>query len=382
MNLVNYYSKCLIATFITYLTLASTPIVESGLVRFIPTLSLIVFFLFGIISFKSGRYARMGTIVTLFAFWILICAVIHPSIEGSKIMTLLKSTYWCWIYFIAYTIFVNRNDNKAKMDKIVMITTVLFALSFNYSHMYRVVDLELIGDNTVFYPLLLMPWIACVLNSSKRWIMVAILALCAITALKRSGIIILSTTALILYYCDFLYRKRLQFKTVFMAIMVMLGVFAVFQFKADTIGNIGQRFKLLEDDGGNGRDMLYEDVINRYQNSDLIHQVFGNGFDAVKGKNTMMAVSAHNDFLEVLYDFGAIGFFFYLLIHLSLIKWMICLFRVRSQLAFPVLISYVCFLVMSLVSHLILYPTYFGLLTAFWAYAECKDNELKKISIQ
>ena len=101
------------------------------------------------------------------------------------------------------------------------------------------------------------------------------------------------------------------------------------------------------------------------------------GFDTVKGKDITMALSAHNDFLEVLYDFGAIGFIFYVLIHLSLIKWTLRLFRARSELAFPVLISYVCFIVMSMVSHLILYPTYFGLLTAFWAYAECKDNELQ-----
>lgn len=64
--------------------------------------------------------------------------------------------------------------------------------------------------------------------------------------------------------------------------MVIAGVFAVFQFKADSIDSISQRFELIEDDGGSGRDMIYEDVINRYQNSDLIYQIFGRGFDTVK----------------------------------------------------------------------------------------------------
>ena len=91
-------------------------------------------------------------------------------------------------------------------------------------------------------------------------------------------------------------------------------------------------------------------------------------------------MSAHNDFLEVMYDFGLVGLLFYVLIHLSLIKWTIRLFRNGSPFAFPVLISYVCFFVMSMVSHLILYPTYFGLLTAFWAYAECKDRVLRYLS--
>ena len=140
----------------------------------------------------------------------------------------------------------------------------------------------------------------------KRWIMIVIVSLCAITALKRSGIIIMSISVILLYYSDFFRRKCLHPKSLFAAILVIAGIFTVYQYKAESIYDISKRFEMIKADGGNGRDMIYEDVINRYRSEDLIQQVIGKGFDSVKGKDTTIALSAHNDFLEVLYDFGAL----------------------------------------------------------------------------
>ena len=375
MKLVKCFRKFLIALFIIYMAVASTPIVHAGLMRFFPTLCFLIIALFGVCSFATGKDAKMGTIVAYFSLYIVICALIHPSIEENKLMTLLKSTYWCWVYFIAYTIFSYEKFSEKRVDNIILIATVLFSLSFNYSHISRTVEFDMAGDNAVFYPLMMIPWIACISNVTKRWIMIAIVAVCAIMALKRSGIIILTISVILLYYSNFIHKKRIQPKSILTAILVLIGVFVIFQYKADTISDVRQRFEMMSEDGGNGRNEIYKDVINRYKNGDLVQQLFGRGFDSVRGKDREMSVSAHNDFLEVMYDFGLLGLLLYVLIHFSLIKWTIRLFRTRSQLAFPVFISYVCFLVMSMVSHLILYPTYFGLITAFWAYAECKDRE-------
>lgn len=378
MNIINRFSKFLIVIFIVYLTLAPTPIVDSGLMRFFPTLTLLFVLFFGICGFRARRFAKMGTIVSVFLIYIIFSAIIHQPFEGSKIMTLLKSSYWCWIYLIAFALFMQNYIKDKQRDLVVVLTTVLFVFSFNYSHISRLIELDLVGDNAVFYPLLMVPWIACISNMTKRWVMLALVALCAISALKRSGIIIISASAFLLYYGDFIHRQRLHLKTILMALFVIAGMFVIVEYKADSISDLGHRFDLIKEDGGSGRDGIYEDVYNRYISSSIEKQILGHGFDGVRRDSSyIVPVSAHNDFLEVLYDFGAIGFLLYVLIHFSLIKWTIHLLRARSRLAFPVLISYVCFVVMSIVSHLVLYPTYFGLLVAFWAYAECKDKELQ-----
>ena len=357
--------------------MAPTQILTEGIMRFFPTLCFLIIAFCGVCSFTTGKAAKMGTIIAFFSVYIIFCVVVHPSVEGNKLMTFLKSTYWCWIYFIAYTIFSYKSIDEKHVDNVIIVATILFALSFNYSHISRIVEFDLTGDNAVFYPLMMLPWVACMSSTAKRWIMIAIISLCAITALKRSGIIILFISVILLYYSNFIYKKRIQPKTILTAIFILVGVFVIFHYKADSISDVSQRFEMMSEDGGSGRDEIYKDVINRYKDGDLTQQLFGRGFDSVRGKDREMSLSAHNDFLEVMYDFGLLGLLLYVLIHFSLIKWTIRLFRTGSQLAFPVFISYICFLVMSLVSHLIIYPTYFGLLIAFWAYAECKDRELR-----
>lgn len=378
MKIGKSFRKFFITLFIAYLALASTPIVQTGLMRFFPTLCLLIIAFCGVYCITTGKAAKIGTNMVFFCVYIVFAAIIHPSIEKNKLVTLLKSTYWCWTYFIAYAIFSYKNITEKHVDNVIMIATIIFASSFTYSHISRIIEFDMVGDNAVFYPLMMIPWIAVMSNKTKRWVMITIVSLCAITALKRSGIIILFISSPLLFYSDFMYKKRLNVKTVIAAFFVLIGVLFIFHYKADSISDISQRFAMIEKDGGSGRDMIYKDVINRYTNSDMMHQIFGRGFDSVKGKDKGMSLSAHNDFLEVIYDFGLMGLLFYVLIHLSLIKWTICLFRTGSQLACPVLISYVCFFIMSMVSHLILYPTYFGLLTAFWAYADCKDKEYQK----
>lgn len=377
MSFVIRNSKYLVILFIIYLALAPTQIVETGVMRFFPTFVLLIVLFCGIMSFSYGKTARMGTIIACFCIYISICALIHPSVEGRKLITLLKSTYWCWIYFIAVLIFSHKAIKTKILDTVVILATIVFSFSFFSNHVVRFVNFELVGDNAIFYPLLMFPWIASMSNPIKRWIMVVLVALCALTALKRSAIIILIGATALVFYSDFLFRKRLlQSKVVFTALLVIMGLFTIFQYKADSITNVSQRFDLIKDDGGSGRDIIYMDVYNRYVNGTVFNQILGRGFDSVSGSDKTMSLSAHNDFLEVLYDFGIIGFIFYLLIHLSLVKWILRLYRARNQLLFPVLVSYVCFIIMSMVSHLILYPTYFGLLIAFWAYAECKVHEL------
>lgn len=375
MNTAAKYSKIIIPLFIIYLTLAPTVFLESGLLRFFPTMTLMLTALLGVLSFRKGKKAKMGTTISLLCIYICIMSFVHSAYSEGILTTFLKSTYWCWIYFISYCIFTETRIKEQQIDNYLIIITLMFCLSFFYNHFTRNAFEILEGDNSVFYPLMFLPWIATSTSTTKRWIMLILVAICSIIALKRSGVIIISSVLVILYFRDFLYKNK-NLKQWILGIAVIISCILVYQFFSSSLLDVSQRFEMIEDDGGNGREMIYEDVIERYTSSDIVSQLFGKGYNSVTGTDKTRALSAHNDFLEVLYDFGAIGFVCYLLIHLSLITWTIRLFRRRSPISFPVLVSYVCFIVMSMVSHLILYPTYFGLLVSFWAYAECRDRQI------
>ena len=70
--------------------------------------------------------------------------------------------------------------------------------------------------------------------------------------------------------------------------------------------NVTNRFEAMNEDEGNGRLDIYSDVFVQYLDSDLFSQLFGHGYNMVSV--VLKGPSAHNDFLEVLYDYGIIGF--------------------------------------------------------------------------
>ncbi len=380
LNALVKKQKLIITLFLFYLAVCPTVMVTSGIMRLFPTLALSFFLFCGIISWSRIKYARMGILIKCFAIFIIFNALITESAYGNSMITIIKSTFWVSIYGLSYVFFEGSCIEKKNYQKWVFIISTIIMLVFYVSHNIRLTEIgDGAGDNVIFYSLMLIPWMSHIQDKRCKWIIIACLFFCTLLSLKRSSTIIFGSAVAITYFSDFIFKKKIEVSTLLMGVIIVVSMIGVLNFASDKVAIVAQRFESIEDDGGSGRDEIYEDVFSRYSTGSIKQKIFGRGFDGVRRDSSyLIPVSAHNDFLEVLYDFGVIGFFFYLLIHLSLIKWMICLFRARSQLAFPVLISYVCFLVMSLVSHLILYPTYFGLLTAFWAYAECEDNKLKK----
>lgn len=70
------------------------------------------------------------------------------------------------------------------------------------------------------------------------------------------------------------------------------------------------------DSGGNGRVKIWTTALQRYASSDLFHILFGNGPQAV---SKAINLGGHNDFIEILFDFGLLGIILYLSFWRSLI---------------------------------------------------------------
>lgn len=372
--------------FIIYLLLSQTTIVGQGLMRFFPTVILFIIMCLGIpCSFGNMRLSKLS-FLTWFLLYIIVNSLLTTSAYGSFFTTLLRSTYWISVYAVAWTIFksmslLSRDSwTNRKRDRKVFYITCLFCLFFLFSYFSSAayVEDECLGDNRVFYSLMLLPWVSTVQSKGLKWCSLFMIFIVVIISLKRSAFIIILLVLFLNFIYDFLYRKKFSIQKFLVCSLLLCSSYIVYVSLYDRFDSMITRMEMIEEDGGNGRDYIYQNVLDRYLSGGIASKCFGFGFDMVRHNDkSFHPVSAHNDFLEVLYDFGAIGFIFYIFLHFSLIKWGFLLFRARSRLAFPVLISYVCFFVMSMVSHLILYPTFFGILVSFWAYAECEDRELQ-----
>ena len=305
-------------------------------------------------------------------------AFITDSAYDSVYITIIRSTFWCWCYFISYCLFNRSFIDDKRYDKYTILVTLIFVTVFVITHSFNTRStLDNEGDNVIFYSLMLLPWITLMNNKYKKVALLALVSFCVISSLKRSSLVILVISLLLIIYYDFFYKTRINKSTILLIILAVISIYTVYHFASDRFDVISERMAAIEEDGGSGRDLIFEDVYNRFNDKGIQDQILGSGFDAVRVQSKYsIALSAHNDFLEVIYDFGIMGFIFYILVHLSLIKWTFVLYKKNNRLFLSVLISYLCFLFMSLVSHLVLYPTYFGFLTSFWAYAFCKYRQV------
>ena len=117
-----------------------------------------------------------------------------------------------------------------------------------------------------------------------------------------------------------------------------------------------------------GREDVWPVVISMIRHSDIIALIFGHGFDTVI-ENSPLALSAHCDFLEVIYDYGVSGLLLYLTFYKRLWNGFIKMYRQGSELAAPMSFTFVTAFVVSLFSHLIIFPTYFLGFCLFWGLA-------------
>ena len=113
--------------------------------------------------------------------------------------------------------------------------------------------------------------------------------------------------------------------------------------------------------------------------SGIVSLWLGHGWNMVV-EDSPMYLSAHNDFLEVIYDFGLPAFFLYIYFVYKLYKSMFLLIRRRSDNAAAFAFSVITFTINSSVAHILIYPFNFIAVAAVWGYILGKEKQSLKLA--
>lgn len=149
---------------------------------------------------------------------------------------------------------------------------------------------------------------------------------------------------------------RKKAKKIWGTILLAAAFAAGFLFVVRTFHlDILERFLNLSQDGGSGRNEIWASVLLHYFDGTMSQRLFGRGFQAVTElKLTGRAILAHNDYLEILYDYGIMGL-------LLLLAWLVqlsYLFRRAWRTKLAILPSYAyalcCVLFLSVFSYLLI----------------------------
>lgn len=349
-------------------------------------LALVLFgsFLFFLYTIKYKRYPFIILKIIAFAFFASVSTFINNEYMdiSNLLMTIVAILFWIIIFIVSYI--VTRKSSNISQWPFYMIALTLPFIAYSYFLIFQV------QVNSVYYVLLFLP---IILTIEKSYIKVlGILVICAsiIVSLKRTALIAFLLALFVYFLVSIgLVNKQKSFKKmIYILSFLVFNYFSIIflythlskYFNLDWI----LRMQSLQTDGGSNRDVVWATTVRMQFNSNVLEWLFGHGYDAVV-RDSPLNLSAHNDFLEVLYDYGVFAFALYIGFIISLVKMLIRMYRSKFILVAQFASGIVIFLVMSTTSHLVAYPTYFIYLAFFWGisiaqYENCKKGLLSAVS--
>ncbi len=180
--------------------------------------------------------------------------------------------------------------------------------------------------------------------------------LCLMTSVKRGGLVALAGGLVVFGIVYFLTARKKSIGMIVTSIVLVCLLVAGFIYIGSMDENgVIERFENMESDDGSGRMVVWYKTCKLIGESEAVPLLVGHGYNKVS-LDSQAGLSAHNDFLEVTYDYGLIGLCLYLAAYLSLFALVMRLIRGRSIYAPTMAMFFTIYFVLSMVSHIIIYP--------------------------
>lgn len=285
----------------------------------------------------------------------------------------LISKAFLWLLVMAMGYVSTRYYN---MDKLIL--KIIFMLSLFLSWFYIISldeDFSIVNKSytmtSVYYILCCLPFFFHFKSRTLKVIIIAIISGLVFISFKRSAIVCFIAVILILYFAN---AKKISTKGKILGFFAFIAVIFLANYlygyfmqgtsKMSDILNIWDN--RISFDGG--REDVWLDAWNLQLNSSFVEWFFGHGYNAVAIDN-ITHLSAHNDFLEVLYNYGLLSL-------IAFIAFIIKLFSLCNESKYKkegnyngFLSAVWIFIVASIPSHMLTYSTYFLLLAFYFGYA-------------
>lgn len=240
-------------------------------------------------------------------------------------------------------------------------------------------------QNVVYYLIVFLPVLALLDSCPLRIVLSIFMAFLALISNKRTVVI-----AVVAYFlCRGLVSNRNQTKTQFIGktlLCIISCLFLYFILPAIIQAMNITVFKELDpshilEDGGSNRFYIYDMLWAKQTNSGLLHWLFGDGYNSVFFSQICQDgllgeyVSAHNDYLEVLYDYGVVGLALYFVFLGLLLKRGLAMIRGGRKYGPAFFSSVIMVMIISISSHLIIYLNYYVILFIFWGMCLADYNK-------
>lgn len=315
-------------------------------------------------------------ILISFIIVVLILNFLHLFANGVQLnIPSIMSLVGPIVYF--FIVYINLERNLINFEKsafYLFIFLVSIYFIFRQSSAYIIYGGAI---HSAYYILFALP--ICLYNRklSIKYVLIFITLLSTFLSYKRGAVISTGIYGSIFLVHQFINSKGWQkFLNIILSLLLIIMISNLLLSENEDINHMIMRFSNLEESGGSGRDEIYTTLINNISNFSFDEHFFGKGMKATKFTNSDF-FTAHNDWLEIYYDFGIITFFLWLLFFIKILKMLFKSLILKTELTIPLIGIVIIFFTTSLFSHIIFY-TYNYIYFLSLAFFIQKYNSLKQ----
>jgi hypothetical protein len=325
------------------------------------------------------------SVVCLWLLWMPVSCIQLLEWGTAAVITGLVQVLYCPLFMLFFYLLVKQRPRWFAIIQPVFLLLLLFTSLLFFRNIREAAATNAAAYAPrieAYFVLLLLPWVLVSRRALIQYGGTTLVAIVMFWAMKRAGVIAFAAASGV-YFVAFRMRSRRRQNLRWVVGIVSVGLLLLFAFRyvsEESGGFLLSRFEAMNDDRGSGRLDIYLDALHLQATAPLYNWILGHGHNAVQLSGQIWvwfeACSAHNDWQEVLFDYGLPGFALYLALHGILLGQTRTLLIRDSRFGPAMAASYALFFVLSFVSHLVLYPTYFAYLMAFWgavtAMSECQ----------
>ncbi len=349
---------------------------QNNNIRLVIMLFLCLFALFGIFQYIFIKH-KINRLYAVFLIYFIYIALMVLSSEGINTTVLISTLFFPIVFLSSYYVF-NKTRVLQRVINSQFVLLIIFFVLYFYARFVLVLNNGLV-INSVYYQVLLLPFVLLMNQSRIRNIGILLILTTTLFSMKRTALIAILISLFIYYLTKNRekLKKTVSIKKIFSIVTLIFILIYLNKLTASILGNdIIMRLLSVFDDNGAGRFSIVNTILSQMKLNSFSDLMLGHGYNAtalVTG-----GLTAHNDFIEILYDFGVFGLLLYLAIYIVLIKYAITFKRAKFKYTAAFNASISMFLVISLFSHLIFIPTYVASLCLFWSVCICEyENERK-----
>lgn len=286
-------------------------------------------------------------------------------------------------FFLVLSVFYFFSLKSQRAEKIIILTYII-CLAINsitiFKYQFSGAERSLAAD--VYFPLALYPFMLQFVKNSKFKISLSLVQFFTAFLSNKRTALILFVVGIIVYLLiqernkknSNLFKLLVRILLIGVAVLILYVISKYIDEKYEL--DIYYRLMRVTEDGGSGRDIIYLRVWEAYQDSSLFEKMFGHSM------NTAGAVGgaghAHNDLLEILYNYGAIACGLIVIFYMAIIAEMVRMIVRKSPYAAAYSFSVITGVFLGMFSYFLIYYTYVTCTVAFWGYALAMENKRLK----